>query len=80
MSSWLISLINLYILYNLQIFDLEACLILKNKMASTAIFLVISKDFYTFEGPRGKGIIDFSNMQNIVIITKPCLGIFVVSF
>ena len=52
MSLWLIFLINIYILYSLQIFHLEACLIFQNKMAAT----VISKNFYTFLGPRGKGL------------------------
>ena len=48
MVSWLIFLINIYILYSLQIFDLEACHFLKNNMAATGTFLIVSKDFYTF--------------------------------
>ena len=40
----------------LQIFDLEACLIFKNKMAATEVFM-ISKDLLTFFYPIGKGVI-----------------------
>ena len=40
--------INIHILYNLQIFDLEAC---------HRHFFLDSMGFYTFIGPKGKGII-----------------------
>ena len=44
MFSWMIFLINIYI-YSLQIFDLEACLIFKNKMATTEFLRQSSRSF-----------------------------------